>query len=66
MDMEKISNEGIEEETIEVVKNLTSAYEAGFETKIETEYAPKGLSEEIVELISKKNDEPAWMLECAP
>ncbi len=63
MDMEKISNEGIEEETIEVVKNLTSAYEAGFETKIETEYAPKGLSEEIVELISKKNDEPAWMLE---
>ena len=25
------------------------------------EYAPKGLSEEIVKLISK-NDEPVWML----
>ncbi|MDB4039806.1 Fe-S cluster assembly protein SufB, partial [Planktomarina temperata] len=32
-------------------------------TEIEMEYAPKGLSEDIVRLISSKNDEPEWMLD---
>ena len=27
------------------------------------EFAPKGLNEDIVRLISEKNDEPEWMLE---
>ncbi|MEL6311066.1 MAG: Fe-S cluster assembly protein SufB, partial [Pseudomonadota bacterium] len=35
----------------------------GFETEIETEYAPKGLNEDIVRLISEKKNEPEWMLE---
>ncbi|HPD83207.1 MAG: Fe-S cluster assembly protein SufB [Alphaproteobacteria bacterium] len=52
----------IDQETIDTVKNL-GAYKAGFETDIEMEYAPKGLSEEIIRLISKKKEEPEWMLE---
>ncbi|PZO78103.1 MAG: Fe-S cluster assembly protein SufB, partial [Micavibrio aeruginosavorus] len=46
----------ITEETIETVKSLNK-YEAGFETDIEMEYAPKGLNEDIVTLISKKKNE---------
>jgi len=34
-----------------------------FVTDIESDFAPKGLSEEIVRFISKKKNEPAWMLE---
>ncbi len=49
------------QETIDAVKNL-STYEAGFETDIEMEYAPKGLNEDIIRLISKKKEEPEWML----
>jgi Fe-S cluster assembly protein SufB len=39
------------------------AYTAGFETDIETEYAPKGLNEDIIRLISSKKKEPEWLLE---
>ncbi len=38
-------------------------YEFGFETVIETETIPRGLSEEVVRLISAKKGEPGWMLE---
>ncbi len=38
-------------------------YEAGFVTDIEIDYAPKGLNEDIVRLISAKKDEPEWLLE---
>jgi len=38
-------------------------YEHGFVTAIETEFAPKGLSEDTVRLISSKKDEPEWLLE---
>ena len=38
-------------------------YEYGFVTDIETERIPKGLSEDIVRLISAKKEEPAWLLE---
>src|ERR1700692_3696875 len=34
----------------------------GFETLIESEKAPKGLSEDTVHYISAKKSEPAWML----
>ena len=34
-----------------------------FSTDIETEYAPLGLNEDIVRLISEKNSEPSWMLD---
>ena len=50
-------------ETISAVEKATKDYKYGFVTDIETEFAPKGLSEDIVKFISKKNDEPLWLLE---
>ena len=38
-------------------------YKYGFETEIETESAPPGLSEDCIRLISSKKNEPAFMLE---
>ena len=38
-------------------------YKYGFSTDIETETIPKGLSEEIIRVISKKKDEPEWVLD---
>ena len=45
-------------ETIDAVEKATKDYKYGFITDIETEFAPKGLSEDIVKFISKKNDKP--------
>ena len=56
------AKEGIDQQTINSVKSLGESYKYGFTTDIDMEYAPKGLSEEIVKLISKKNNEPDWML----
>ena len=50
-------------ETIEAVEQATGAYKYGFVTDIETEKAPKGLSEDIIRFISAKKDEPEWMLD---
>lgn len=38
-------------------------YEFGFVTDIEMDIAPKGLNEDIIRYISKKKNEPDWMLE---
>ncbi|PKP53538.1 MAG: Fe-S cluster assembly protein SufB [Bacteroidetes bacterium HGW-Bacteroidetes-1] len=38
-------------------------YKYGFYTDIESDMAPRGLSEETVRFISAKKDEPEWMLE---
>tara|TARA_B110000503_G_scaffold133679_1_gene211590 strand:+ start:1013 stop:2518 length:1506 start_codon:yes stop_codon:yes gene_type:complete len=38
-------------------------YQYGFITDVESEKAPKGLSEDIVRFISKKKGEPSWLLE---
>ncbi|HEY7807925.1 MAG TPA: Fe-S cluster assembly protein SufB, partial [Croceibacterium sp.] len=38
-------------------------YEHGWSADIETEFAPKGLSEDTVRFISAKKGEPEWMLE---
>ena len=38
-------------------------YEYGFVTDIEMDLAEKGLSEDVVRLISSKKDEPEWLLE---
>ncbi|MFM7310773.1 MAG: Fe-S cluster assembly protein SufB, partial [Flavobacteriales bacterium] len=48
----------------ELLDHLTSKdYEFGFTTNIETEKAPPGLNEDIIRLISKKKNEPAWLLQ---
>ncbi|MEM8593040.1 MAG: Fe-S cluster assembly protein SufB [Pseudomonadota bacterium] len=55
------AKDGVEEDTVAKVAALAGKYKHGWETEIEMEYAPKGLSEDIVRLISAKNDEPEWM-----
>jgi len=50
------------QETVETVEE-TGKYKYGFTTDIESELAPKGLSEDIVRFISAKKDEPEWMLD---
>ena len=42
---------------------VAKEYNAGFITEIEMETLPRGLTEEIVRLISAKKDEPEWLLE---
>ncbi len=42
---------------------VNSPYKEGFETNVETEYAPKGLSEEVIRYISAKKNEPEWLLD---
>ncbi len=52
------------QETIDQVRQIdVDQYKYGFETFIETDKAPKGLSEDIIRFISAKKDEPEWMLE---
>ncbi|MDI2090398.1 Fe-S cluster assembly protein SufB [Commensalibacter oyaizuii] len=40
-----------------------NSYKWGFETNIEMDFAPKGLNEDIIRLISVRKEEPEWMLE---
>ena len=40
-----------------------STYEWGFNSDIEQDFAPKGLSEDTVRFISAKKNEPEWMLD---
>lgn len=40
-----------------------SEYKFGFFTDIDTEVAPKGLTEDTIRFISAKKEEPEWMLE---
>ena len=37
-------------------------YKYGFHTEIETDKIPKGISEEVVRLISAKKEEPEYLL----
>ena len=53
--------------SVETVKSVEAAtggeYKFGFYTDIESELAPKGLSEDIVRFISAKKEEPKWLLD---
>ena len=40
-----------------------SEYKDGFVTDVEQEFIPKGLNEDIVRMISKRKDEPQWLLD---
>ncbi|MAZ16556.1 MAG: Fe-S cluster assembly protein SufB [Ahrensia sp.] len=52
------------QETIDQVRKIdVDQYKYGFETLIESDKAPKGLSEDIIRFISAKKQEPDWMLE---
>ena len=51
------------QETVDQVSRIdVDQYKYGFETNIESDKAPKGLSEETVRFISAKKSEPEWML----
>src|ERR1700691_2024766 len=51
------------QETVDRVRRIdVDQYRYGFETLIESEKAPKGLSEDTVRFISAKKNEPDWML----
>ena len=51
------------QETVDQVRRIdVDQYKYGFETVIESDKAPKGLSEDTVRFISAKKDEPEWML----
>ncbi len=43
--------------------HINSDYKYGFTTDIESDTAPKGLSEDTIRFISAKKNEPEWMLE---
>src|ERR1700691_1323632 len=50
-------------ETVDQVRRIdVDQYKYGFETLIESDKAPKGLSEDTVRFISAKKSEPDWML----
>ncbi|WP_112322629.1 Fe-S cluster assembly protein SufB [Oceanibium sediminis] len=55
--------DGVDQETVDAVKSVGERYKYGWSSDIEMDYAPKGLNEDIVRLISEKNGEPDWMLE---
>jgi Fe-S cluster assembly protein SufB len=55
--------DGVDRETVETVASMAGKYKHGWETDIEMEFAPKGLNEDIVRLISAKNEEPEWLTE---
>src|ERR1700712_2137927 len=52
------------QETVDRVKEIdVTEYKYGFVTDIESDKAPKGLSEDIVRFISAKKNEPDWLTE---
>lgn len=51
----------VKQETLAFVQSLDDKYKYGFETDIESETAPKGLSEDIIRFISAKKQEPQWL-----
>ena len=54
----------MEKDQDKIINDVTSSeYKYGFYSDIETEKIPKGLNEDVVRLISKKKNEPEWLLE---
>ena len=51
-------------EDLKIIDDLSQAdYKYGFVSDFESDNAPPGLSEEIIRFISKKKNEPEWLLE---
>ena len=47
-----------------ILEEVTGAeYKYGFTTNVESDTIPKGLNEDVIRLISKKKEEPLWLLE---
>jgi Fe-S cluster assembly protein SufB len=52
----------MKEELDVLEQTVASDYKYGFVTKIDTDVVAKGLSEDVIRLISLKKNEPEWML----
>src|SRR6202050_701577 len=53
-----------DQETVDRVRSIdVEAYKYGFISPIESDMAPKGLSEDTVRFISLKKEEPEWLLQ---
>ncbi len=50
-------------ETLQTLEQTQGKYKYGFETEIEMDYAPKGLTEDTVRFISAQKNEPQWLLD---
>ena len=54
----------MEKSQLDILKNIEdSEYKYGFTTQVENDTVPVGISEDIIKLISKKKNEPEFMLE---
>ncbi len=47
----------------DVEEFVSRSYDAGFVTDLETDTVPPGLSEEVIAFISRKKNEPKWLLQ---
>ncbi|HEY1607031.1 MAG TPA: Fe-S cluster assembly protein SufB [Allosphingosinicella sp.] len=54
---------GIRNREAHEAADRAAAYEWGFTSEVEQEFAPKGLSEDTIRYISAKKSEPQWMLD---
>jgi Fe-S cluster assembly protein SufB len=64
VDKENKENRDVAASGNDVIKDVTSGeYKYGFVTDIDTDVIPRGLSEDIIRLISAKKHEPEWLLE---
>ena len=58
-DINKQKETGVQETDNELVRRIAEQkYEFGFTTNVDTEIIEKGLSEDVVRLISRKKGEP--------
>ena len=51
------------EKQSEILDVVNTPYKEGFETNVDSEYSPKGLNEDVIRFISKKKNEPQWLLD---
>ncbi len=52
----------MEKEKLDIENIVSEPYRYGFETNIDSDFAPKGLSEDVIRFISAKKNEPDWLL----
>ena len=51
-------------EESKIIKEITSKeYEHGWSVDLEADEAPIGINDDIIKFISKKKEEPSWLLE---
>ena len=60
---QSVAKEGVDQETVDAVRSVGARYKYGFSSDIETEYAPKGLNEDVIRALSAKKNEPEFLLE---